>query len=41
MAVAFHLNKHLVNNNLNESLRSTYNSGQAVKQPWFGWKIIL
>ena len=29
--VAFHLNKYLINNNLNESLHSAYKSGQSTE----------
>ena len=30
-AVAFHLNKYLINNNLNESLQSAYKSGHSTE----------
>jgi len=30
-AVAFHLNKYLINNNLNKSLQSAYNSGHSTE----------
>ena len=30
-AVVFHLNKYLINNNLNESLQSTYKSGHSTE----------
>ena len=30
-AVAFHLNKYLINNNLNESIQSAYKSGHSTE----------
>ena len=40
-AVAFHLNKCVINNNLNESLQSAYKSGHSTETAWVRVKIYI